>query len=489
MKRSEIVAILRLLSAMTPERRRTALAALPESAVLAIAQEWWWGVHGGQMEPRAADGGGPWRVWAIVAGRGFGKTRAGAEWVWARARESGEGTRIALVAGTLDEAARVMVEGESGLLACARSNEVPRWIPSRRLLRFPGGAEAFVYSAERPDSLRGPQHHFAWVDELAKWKRAKDTWDNLMLGLRLGERPRTLLTTTPRPIPLLKHILDLPHTARTHGRTADNPHSASDFREAVAQLYAGTRLGRQELDGLLLEDLPGALWTREMIEKARVDPAILARPERIAQREAERRFAQAQQMRPSTTAFGPRSGPTGYGLSNADQSTNLVRTVIGVDPPASAHGDSCGIVVCGLGADGIAYVLADLTVAGERPEGWARRVAAAAEAWDAQLVVAEKNQGGDMVGSVLRAASFALPIRLATATKAKAARAEPIALHFETGRAKLAGCFPELEDQLCGLTYAGYEGPGNSPDRADAMVWAMTELFEKARAEPRIRRL
>jgi phage terminase large subunit-like protein len=167
----------------------------------------------------------------------------------------------------------------------------------------------------------------------------------------------------------------------------------------------------------------------------------------------------------------------------------LCRRVIGVDPPACAQGVSCGIVVCGLAADGIAYVLADLTVAGERPEGWARRVAAAAQAWDAQLVVAEKNQGGDMVESVLRAADLGLPVRLVSATRGKAARAEPVALHFETGRAKLAGHFAELEDQMCGLTYAGYEGPGGSPDRADAMVWAMTELFARAPAEPRVRRL
>jgi phage terminase large subunit-like protein len=442
MRRSEAVAALRALAALPPERRRLALLGLPRAAVAAMAQEWWWGVHGGQMEPLAAQGGGPWRVWAIVAGRGFGKTRAGAEWVWARARRGGEGTRIALVAATREEAARVMVEGESGLLACARANEAARWIPSRGHLRFPGGAEAFVYSAERPDSLRGPQHHFAWVDELAKWKRGEATWDNLMLGLRLGEHPRTLLTTTPRPVPLLKRVLALPHTAPTHGATRENPHLPPDFREAVTALYAGTRLGRQELDGLILEDVQGALWTREMIEKARISL--------------------------------PPSGERG-----------LVRIVIGVDPPASAHGDSCGILVCGLGANGLAYVLADLTVAGERPEGWARRVAAAAEAWDAQLVVAEKNQGGDMVESVLRAASFALPVRLVSATKGKAARAEPIALHFEAGRARLAGNFPDLEDQLCGLTYTGYEGPGNSPDRADAMVWAMTELFKPPR-EPRI---
>ena len=441
MRRSDAVAVLRALAALPPERRRAALVALPDAAIAAVAEEWWWGAHGGQFEPHAAANGGPWRVWAIVAGRGFGKTRAGAEWVWARARESGD-ARIALVAATREEAARVMIEGESGLIACARWGEEPRWTPSRGHLRFPGGAQAFVYSPERPDALRGPQHHFAWVDELAKWRRAEATWDNLMMGLRLGTGPRTILTTTPRPVPLLKRILALPHTARTNGRTDENPHSAPDFRAAVEALYAGTRLGRQELEGLLLEDLPGALWTREMLEKARVVP-----------------------------------------LGAAER---MVRIVVGVDPPASAGGDSCGIVVCGIDAGGIGYVLADLTVGGERPEGWARRVAAAADAWGAQRVVAEKNQGGDMVESVLRAADSGLPVRLVTATKAKAARAEPIALRFEAGTARLAGCFAELEDELCGLTYGGYEGPGASPDRADAMVWAMTELFGKPAAEPRV---
>ena len=461
---------------MTPERRRAALAAIPEAALAALAEEWWWRAHGGQHEPREAPGGGHWRVWAIVAGRGFGKTRAGAEWVWARAREGGEGTRIALVAATLDEGARVMVEGESGLIASARRGEEPRWAPSRGTLHFPSGASAFLYSAERPDALRGPQHHFAWVDELAKWRRAEATWDNLLLGLRLGERPRTILTTTPRPVPLLKRILALPRTAATNGRTDENRHLPADFREAVSALYAGTRLGRQELDGMLIEDVPGALWTREMIEKARTQPPLPGNREGPGVGQSPEEARQVERNPPLA----------GLPRSQGGESV-LRRTVIGVDPPASAKGDSCGIVVCGLGSDGIAYVLADLTIAGERPEGWARRVAAAAEAWDAQLVVAEKNQGGDMVESVLRAASFALPVRLVAATKAKAARAEPIALHFEAGRAKLAGFFPDLEDQLCGLTYAGYEGPGNSPDRADAMVWAMTELFGKPKAEPRVR--
>jgi phage terminase large subunit-like protein len=443
MRRRKALGVLAAFAGMAPEARRRALARLPVAAQAALAEEWWWGALDGQIEPAAGADGLPWRVWAIVAGRGFGKTRAGAEWVWARAREN-PGARIALVAASREEAARVMVEGESGLLAVARRAEAPRWISSRGLFVFPSGAQAFAFSADRPATLRGPQHHFAWCDELAKWPRGEAAWDNLMLGLRLGERPRTVVTTTPQPIPLLKRILASPRCVTGRGGTDDNPHIAADFRETVRGLYGGTRLGRQELEGVLLEDVEGALWTRQMIEDARSEPGSRA----------------------------------WQGL--------IRRTVVGVDPPASAKGDCCGIVVCGLGGDGIAYVLADHSVSGQRPEGWARRVAAAASAWDAQKVVAEKNQGGEMVESVLVAADCSLPVRLVAATRGKAARAEPVALRFETGRAKLAGVFPELEDELCGLTFAGYCGPGRSPDRADAMVWAMSELLEAPRAEPRI---
>jgi phage terminase large subunit-like protein len=443
MSRAEARAILWTLIRLPPGERRRVLAAMPPSAMRAIVDEWWWQARGGQIEPLACGDGRPWRIWALIAARGFGKTRAGAEWVSQRARET-PGARIALVADSMDEAARVMIEGESGILAVARCDERPLWIPTRGRLEFPSGAIAFVYGAERPGRLRGPQHHYAWCDELAKWRQADATWDNLMMGLRLGTNPRTLVTTTPAPVRALKRILALPRLVRTHGRTADNPDCAEDFREAMREIYAGTRLGRQELEGELLDDLPGALWTRDMIEAARVPM-------------------------PPRAFFS--------------------RVVIGVDPPLSAHGDACGIVVCGLGGDGLGHVLADLSVAGERPEGWARRVAAAAEAWDAQKVVAEKNAGGEMVESVLHAADFRLPVKLGHAKGSKAARAEPVALRFETGRAKLAGAFPELEDELCALTYAGFEGPSNSPDRADAMVWAMSELFETPRAEPRIRRL
>lgn len=490
MRRSRAAAVLAAVAGMTPEQRRVAVSSFPAAAIAALAEEWWWRAHGGQREPVAANDNGPWRVWAIVAGRGFGKTRAGAEWIWARAREDAN-ARIALVAATQEEAARVMVEGESGLLAIARIGEEARWVSSRGILHFPSGAKAFVYSAERPEALRGPEHHFAWADELAKWPHAEATWNNLMLGLRLGERPRTIVTTTPKPVPLLKRLVALPHTANTKGRTDENPHLPEDFKEAVSALYGGTRLGRQELEGLLLEDVPGALWTREMLDKARVDIRAETQRRRESAVDAACSGRAAALPYDGTGISASPGAGDGHGLPAplrlCANHPSFTRTVIGVDPPASAHGDSCGIVVCALAPDGNAYVLADLTVAGERPEGWARRVAAAAEAWDAQKVVAEKNQGGDMVESVLRAAAFGLPVKLVAATKGKAARAEPIALHFETGRARLAGDFPDLEDQLCGLTYAGYEGPGASPDRADAMVWAMTELFAKQKAEPRIR--
>jgi phage terminase large subunit-like protein len=460
-KRSHARAVLAAWGDLAPEVRRAALVGLPPAATVAIEQSWW--AHGGQKEPK-----GDWRIWSIVAGRGFGKTRAGAEWVWARARQHSN-ARIALVAASLDEVARVMVEGESGLLACARVGEAPRWISSRGLFLFPSGAQAFAYTAERSAMLRGPQHHFAWCDELAKWPNAASTWDNLMLGLRLGEHPRILVTTTPQPVPLLKRILALPRNVTTRGRTADNRHLPADFKEAVEAMYAGTRLGRQELDGELLEDLPGALWTRDMIEKARISPSL-----------------SGEGFGVGLVLAASHSPPPAPPLKGRGEFT---RIVVGVDPPAGTSGDACGIVVCGLLRDGRACVLADHSVAGLRPEGWASRVAAAFAAWGAQKIVAEQNQGGAMVLSVLHAADPGLPVKLVTARAGKAARAEPIALRFETGQAKLAGTFPDLEDELCALTYAGYEGPTNSPDRADAMVWAMTELFETPRAEPRVRRL
>jgi phage terminase large subunit-like protein len=324
-------------------------------------------------------------------------------------------------------------------------------------------------SAANPESLRGPEHHIAWCDELAKWRRCEAAWDNLRLGLRLGPKPRALVTTTPRPVPALKRILALDGTVLTGGATRANPHLPQDFILAVEAVHKGTRFGRQELEGVLLDDVEGALWTREGMEKARVSGF------------GDGHFGDSH--------FSYRGDRPGASARESDCPSFLIRIVVAVDPPASEAG-TCGIVVCGLGADGVAYVLADCSAAGLSPEGWARRVAQAAEAWRAHRVVAEKNNGGAMVAAVLRGADAALPVTLVHAADGKAARAEPVAVLFENGKAKFAGAFPELEDELAGFTPAGWRGVGASPDRADAMIWALTELAVKpARAEPRVRRL
>ncbi len=385
-----------------------------------------------------------WRVCLMFGGRGFGKTKAGAEWVSQLARDH-PGASIALVAANLGEARRVMVEGPSGLLAVARPGEALLWEPSNRRLEFESGAAAFVYSGADGDSLRGAQHHFAWCDELAKWTQAQDAWNNLMFGLRAGDAPRVLVTTTPRPIAALRAIIGGGDTVLAGGPSAANPHNAMPWLAAMERQHAGTRLGRQELDGELIEDLEGALWEREMIEERRCGAVARDR---------------------------------------------LVRIVVGVDPPASVEG-TCGIVVCGSDEAGMGYVLADLSASGLSPEGWARKAAAAAEAWGADRVVAEANNGGAMVEAVLKGANVALPVRLVHAAEGKVARAAPVGTLFEGGRAWFAGRFPALEDELAGLTWDGrYHGPGASPDRADAMVWAMTELMlGRPPRMPRIRRV
>jgi phage terminase large subunit-like protein len=402
-------------------------------------------IHEGQMEP-AGDG---WRTWLMMAGRGFGKTRAGAEWVEKIVR-SRPGVRIALVGATIDEARRVMVEGVSGVLSVAkRRRHRVKWEPSIGRLRWPNGSEAQLFSGDNPDGLRGPEHDFAWCDELAKWREAEAAWMNLQMGLRRGSRPRALVTTTPRPIDLLKRIREAEWTVTTTGRTDENVNLDDKFVQVMTATYGATRIGRQELDGELIEEIEGSLWPRELMEKARAS-LDFARDERA-----------------------------------------LDRIVVGVDPPAGvgAGCDACGIVVCGRRGDDL-YVLADETVEGLTPEGWANRVSAAAARWGASIVVAEANNGGAMVASVLKAADCPVKVKLVHASKGKVARAEPVALRFEAGKAFLAGWFPSLEDQMAGMIAGGeYQGPGRSPDRADAMVWAMTELGETRSGLPRVRRL
>ncbi len=429
-------ALIRRLGRCPPDAQSQVLDSLSETDRRAVAENW-----PSQALPRQHEPAGEWRTWLIMAGRGFGKTRTGAEWVLAQARANPK-ARIALIGGTPDEVAKVMVEGESGILACARTHEKLRWRPSTGKLRLPGGGLAIVYSGANPDRLRGPQHHFAWADELAKWARPDESWDNLQLGLRLGERARAIVTTTPRPMPLLSRLIADPATVRTGGRTADNPFLPCTFVKAMHAAYGGTRLARQELDGELLGEADGALWTRDMIEACRC--AMPSRDE-------------------------------------------LGRVIVAVDPPASASGDACGIVVCGLLRDGRAAVMADLSAGGLRPRGWARLVVEAARAWAADRVIAEANNGGEMVEDVLRTVEPGLPVRLVHAARGKGARAEPVAALFEARRCLFAGSFPELEDELSAMTAQGHAGA--SPDRADAMVWALTELVLRAPATPRIRGL
>src|SRR4051812_34556443 len=443
MNRRRAFALLVALVRMPVAERMKAIAGLPPPALRAVAEEWWWQAFRPQQEPE-----GDWLIWLLRGGRGSGKTRAGAEWVWERVREGPPAGRsplqIALVGANLDEVVKVMVKGPSGLIATARTGEVPRWLPSARTLRFGCGALAFAYSAERPDSLRGPEHDHAWCDELAKWRHGDSTWDNLMLGLRRGERPRALVTTTPRAVPLIRRLRAMERFEERVAPTIGNYSLTRQFVGVMSGLYGGTRLGRQELDGELIEDFEGALWTRATIEACRVEKG---------------------------------------------DCPSFSRVVVGVDPPASAGG-TCGISVCAIDGKDNLYVLADASESGLSPEGWAGRAARAAEDWGADRVVAEANNGGDMVASVFKGSAPFLPVRLVHASRGKVPRAEPVAAAFERGEAKFAGRFPALEDELAGLTTGGvYQGPGGSPDRADAMVWAMTELMARRRTGPRILQL
>ncbi len=431
------------LALMAPDDARRYIDGLTDAAAAGLAQHWEFWARPEQMAPR-----GPWRIWLIMAGRGFGKTRAGAEWV----RAIGEAlpdARIALVAANLAEARSIMVEGQSGLLAIAPDALKPHWEPSLRRLRWPGGAQATLFSAAEPESLRGPEHSHAWCDEIAKWDnasgRAMAAWDNLQLGLRVGSLPQVAATTTPRAVPLVRHLLADPGIVVSRGSShANRSNLPPAFLDAVQRHYGGTALGRQELDGELLEDIEGALWNRSLLEACRV--------------------------RWSAEAFA--------------------RVVIGVDPPAGLSGDACGIIVCARLEDGGGAVLADCSVQGASPEGWARAVANASDEWKADRVIAEANQGGEMVGAVLRASNISLPVKLVHASRGKVARAEPVAALYEARRVIHCGTFARLEDEMCGLMTGGqYQGPGRSPDRADALVWAMTELMLGRHTEPRIRSL
>ena len=405
-------------------------APLPDDDAQDVLDDWRVWARPSQLPP-----GGAWRVWLLLAGRGFGKTRSGAEWV-RRQAESGAAERIALVAPTARDARLVMVEGESGLLAIASDARRPVFEPSKRQLTWPNGAISTLFSADEPDRLRGPQFDAAWCDELAAW-RYPAAWDMLMMGLRLGQNPRVVVTTTPKPVKLIRALLASPDCAVTRGGTRENADNlAPGFLDAILKQYEGTRLGRQELEAELLEDMPGALWSRDQIERARVDEAPVLR-----------------------------------------------RVVVAIDPAASAgeDADETGIVVAALGQDSQGYVLDDLS-GRFSPHDWASRALEAYRAHRADRIVAEVNNGGAMVEATLRVLDAGVSYKPVHASRGKLARAEPVAALYEQGRIHHVGAFPALEDQMCAFT-GGPLAHLASPDRVDALVWALSELMLHS-AEP-----
>ena len=393
---------------------------LTDSEALALYYDWETWARPNQLAPP-----GNWTTWLVLAGRGWGKTRVGAEWVITQARNSR--TRGALIAKKPGDVRDVMVEGELGILACSPPNFRPNYEPSKRRLTWPNGSAATCFSAETPDDLRGPQHHWAWADELAKFKYPQETWDTLMLGLRLGKNPQVCVTTTPRPIGLIKDLTKRTTCIATRGTTYDNLiNLAPTMREQILRQYEGTRLGRQELMGEILDDDPDALFQRALIDASRVVKA----PE-------------------------------------------CDYLVVAVDPAATAGETSneTGIITAGRGVDGQYYVFGDVSLKG-RPIEWGRAAVTAFNTHRADCIVYESNQGGDMVAHTLLTVDRTLPLRAVHASRGKRPRAEPIASLYEQGRVHHVGSFPDLEDQMCSWV------PGaDSPDRMDALVWAITALY------------
>jgi len=416
--------------ASLPEAFRDKFASLRPVEARALLYDWRFWARPHQLPPHR-----DWRVWLLLAGRGFGKTRTGAELI--RARAVGlEARRLALIAPTAGDARDVMVEGESGILAISPPWERPRYEPSKRRLTWPNGAVATLFSADEPERLRGPQHDGAWCDELASW-RYPEAWDMLMFGLRLGTDPRVVVTTTPRPTRLLRELIADPTVAVTRGSTYENrANLASAFLGQIVRKYEGTRLGRQELEAEILEDVPGALWNRGVIEAARAYTV-----------------------------------PT------------LLRVVVAIDPAVSSNNgsDETGIIVAGKDEAGRGWLLADAS-GRYQPTEWAKAAISAYHAHNADRIVAEVNNGGDMVEATLRMIEPNAPFAAVHASRGKVTRAEPVAALYEQGRVHHLGTFPQLEDQMCAFT-RGLIGnvearsTGNSPDRVDALVWALTDLL------------
>jgi phage terminase large subunit-like protein len=410
------------LASLPDRERQTELARLSTEVRAQLRWHWPFWARPNQLAPD-----GQWSTWLVQAGRGFGKTEAGAQWVRQRVKDGAR--NIALVAETQKDLEEVMV---ARLMAISPQHEQPsvRYKPVR--MTWPNGAQALGYNGTEPNQLRGPEFDTCWCDELAKYRYARETWDMLQFTMRRPD-PRVLVTTTPRPIPVLRDIIADAATVITRGSTLENASNLDPkFLERMRARYEGTRLGRQEIDAELLEDVPGAMWSREMLDDAKVVAA-----------------------------------PT------------MQRVVVAVDPSGNSgdddRADDIGIVVAGKGVDGRAYVLADWTC-DLSPAGWGRRTIEAFDQFKADRIVAEKNFGGAMVESVIKTTRKTAPVVLVTASRGKVQRAEPIAALYEQKRVSHVGAFAQLEDQLCSFTGDGYVGKG-SPDRADALVWALTELM------------
>ena len=441
------------LSTLSPALRRDAIARLaadlsPDLAE-AFAHDWQLLARDDQLPPLATLSGEPWRTWLFLGGRGSGKTRAGAEWVRAVALGlwPGEASarRIALVGPTQAHVRAVMIDGVSGLMSVHAAAERPALEVSKGQLVWPNGAIAQIFSAEDPEGLRGPQFDAAWCDELGRWSRPVRAWDMLQFALRLGDAPRQVVTTTPRSIPVLKRIVADTATAITRARTVDNARNlAPSFIAEITRTYGQTALGRQELDGEVVTERADALWQRRWI--------------------ADTRIARAPE--------------------------EMVRVVVAVDPPvtATSNADTCGLIVAGIGPDRRAYVLADRSLQGRDPQIWARAAVAAYQDFRADRIVAEVNQGGDLVANVLRQVDANVPVRKVYATRGKFTRAEPVAMLYAEARVVHVGEFPALENQMCDFGPEGLS-EGRSPDRVDALVWALTDLMLTQQRTPTVRPL
>ena len=444
-EREKNSSIAEICAQLSDRERKALLKGFSEDECRALLYDWQYWARPSQLPPDISQ----WFCWLVMAGRGFGKTRMGAEWVRSRIEgptpltaPKGAPPRVALIAKTSADGREVMLEGESGLMSICAKDFRPTFEATRRRLVWPNGVIGYLFSATEPDQLRGPQHGLAWADELAKWARPEEVWANLLMGLRLGDNPQVMVTTTPRPITLLKKLLVDDSVIVTRGSTLENKvNLSSRFLDQVTRLYGGTRLGRQELDGQLIDDVPGALWSRAMIENCRVV-----------------------------------------------QIPQLDRIIVAVDPPvtAGANADACGIVAVGMSPSKKAYVLADHSCQGLSPAGWAERAVALYDAVGADRIVAEVNNGGDLVENLIRQIAPNVSYASVRATRGKIVRAEPVAALYEQDRVHHTACFTELEDEMC--SYTGEKGQP-SPDRLDALVWAIASLMLDMGRDPRIRKL